>query len=266
MPYCVAIDAQSDRIFVGDMSNRRVMSYTRGVDGELNFIWQYGRTGMMGQGMPGYISAPSGCVLSADRQYLYVTDRTQDHIVKLYASDGALAGYLGRRDSDGGVEFDRPHGLATDGRYLWVGDTQNKRVACLDLDMPRPEIIYELQGDFEMLRGLAVHGKRLFVADRDNDVVNIFSIETLKEVGKIEGLTRVAGLAIDSERGILYASMEYWVRAYDLNTLSEIGRFGGFGLQGGAFEGTMDVCVDSVAREVYVVDHKRHVVSVFSGF
>jgi len=134
-PAGLTINSAGDTLYITDRWNNRV----RKVDiasTTTELISGTGLTNMTGSQTNGYLEGtkntaqfnqPIGIALSADENYLYVTDTANNKIRKIRISDGQT--WLVASG------FNKPYGLAIDssGENLYVADTNNHQIKKIDL-------------------------------------------------------------------------------------------------------------------------------------
>ena len=126
---------------------------------------------------------PTGLASSPDGDVLYVADRSTCRLLKLSATSGELLA------SSLHGELQNPDGIAQVGGNLYVADTNNHRVACFTTDLVLRFAFGSHGTALGRLRhpnGVAGHsgseqeylagGGELFVADSDNDRVQVFTL------------------------------------------------------------------------------------------
>jgi sugar lactone lactonase YvrE len=148
---------------------------------------------------------PSGVV--SDGTNLYVADAYNYTIRKIVISTGEVttfAGTPGRYGSNDGTgataEFSRPSGIATDGRYLYVADSDNNTIRKIDISTRDVTTLAGTAGQFDSTdetgpaarfgfpTSVTLEGNNLYVADTLNN--------TIRKVVISSGLvSTLAGLA-----------------------------------------------------------------------
>lgn len=79
-------------------------------------------------------------------------------------------------------DFVQPTGIAVDGRYVFVADSQANTISRIDLQGGARESwggTGRREGQFRMPLGLACREGKVYVADHDNDRVQIFTLDGL---------------------------------------------------------------------------------------
>lgn len=148
-------------------------------------------------------SAPAGVALNAG--VLYVADAGNDLLRKVAVATGAsstLAGTVGSADGVGGAAaFTSPYDLTTDGRNVYVADTNNHTVRQISIatgavttlagtpDRPGSGDGTGAAASFRFPSGITTDGTNLFVSDTGNDTVRKIVIAT----GAVSTLAGTAG-------------------------------------------------------------------------
>ena len=146
-PEGVAVDAVTGKVFVADTQGNRVLRYATGVNlalgvpgvgvaemvfGQPDFLTTEATTSQTG------LSHPEGVVVDAGGD-LYVADTQNSRVVRYrgaatavsgVAADGVFGqpGFITAAVGGGTGQMAKPRGLAVEGNYLAVADTQNHRV------------------------------------------------------------------------------------------------------------------------------------------
>jgi hypothetical protein len=293
----VACDS-ADRVYVFSRSEHPVIVFDR--DGR--FLGSWGE---------GEFSRPHGITILRDAagtggEVAWCTD-DKDHTVRKYTLDGRLLQTLGTKDTPsdtgyveasganalltirrGAGPFNRPTKVAqAPGGDLYVTDGYgNARVHRFTAS---GELIAswgepgDLPGQFNLPHSLTVHGDgRVFVCDRENDRVQIFS-PTGEYLTSWAHLTRPAELWIDEKVGVVYVAEAFWaqggvnmagrtwpetrpnklsIRDLDGRLLSSWG--GPDPFQPGSFAASHSLCLDSHG-DLYTGDVARTALGVRYG-
>lgn len=120
----------------------------------------------------------------------------------------------GTSSGTGELTFNAPHGLTTDGRFLWVCDTNNNRIKKLKLSGLSFVAHY---GDINVSTGLPTSGSGntgfnkpedivysadhglLFVSDLSNNRIKLHRAHDMAYVNEITGLSSPRGLAVNRQ-------------------------------------------------------------------
>jgi DNA-binding beta-propeller fold protein YncE len=140
-PDSIVADPTTERIYVADSLNRRVVA----LDAQGNWLWASGRADVNGK-LKGFWQLPRGVAVGSDgRLYVVDTFRPDEkgmgtgHIVVLSA-DGNLQSEFGRTGSGEG-DFRFPEQLAAGPDGLWaIADRENNRVVVFRLHTPYPAV------------------------------------------------------------------------------------------------------------------------------
>ena len=232
-PRSIAIDSETDNVYICDSGNNRVQVFTK----NLEFIFDFKEK----------MDCPVGICINHSK--VYVT-QTGIHSLNLYSTRKLLES-VGKRGK-GKLEFDRPRGVAVSNemKRIYICDKDNGRIQCLNLDLtfhsfiediPSPmdvkltsdEVVVLTSGDpcvrlynysNQLIRQIIPRGEGdlviypcCFCVDKANNIlmtdeatncVLIFSntgelIHKFGQKGKDRG---VQGIALDSEDRIIIAS------------------------------------------------------------
>ncbi|MFA6198085.1 MAG: 6-bladed beta-propeller [Patescibacteria group bacterium] len=165
-----SVSATSDRIYVADRDNNRVVIY----DSNGNYRTTFGS---LGSGN-GQFQQPSGVVATADR--IYVADSGNNRI-QLFSYSGDTATYVsqfgGLGTSDG--QFNTPKRVQLFNNQLYVTDSGNNRVQVFT---PAGVFIEKYgaygawPGEFRRPTDIAVTTDRIYVSDSDNNRIQAFDL------------------------------------------------------------------------------------------
>jgi DNA-binding beta-propeller fold protein YncE len=131
-------------------------------------------------GKPGDFWFPNGIVVDGDGN-VYVADSNNGR-VQIFDSEGKLAGSIARGVGEGDLGL--PRGVAIDGDRLLVADTTAHTVKVYDRpgdvsEVPRYLGSFGVEGvgddQFQYPNGIAVGNGKIYVTDRENDRVQIWS-------------------------------------------------------------------------------------------
>ena len=239
--YCpgpVAIDSETDNVYICDSLNDRVQVFTK----NLEFIFDFKEK----------MDWPAGICINHSK--VYVTQYMSDSL-NVYSTEGKFLNSVGK-EGKGKLEFDWPRGVAVSNekRRIYICDSDNARIQCLNLDLtfhsfiediPYPrdvkltsdEVVVLTLGDMcviyynyshQLIRQIIPRGEEnlvkdpcYFCVDKANNIlmtdfatncVLIFSnrgelIHKFGQKGKYRGeFIGVEGIALDSEDRIIVAS------------------------------------------------------------
>lgn len=140
-PDSIATDEATNRIYVADTMNRRVVA----LDGDGTWLWASGRSDENGK-IKGFWQLPRGIQVGPDGD-LYVVDTFRPdlkgmgtgHIVTL-SPEGRLLSEFGRAGTQDGA-FAFPEQIASGPDGLWaIADRENNRVVIFRLHTPYPDV------------------------------------------------------------------------------------------------------------------------------
>jgi DNA-binding beta-propeller fold protein YncE len=153
----------------------------------MELAWQFGSTRTKGEKDIG-LNQPRAVRLSRDGKFVYVADCYNDRIVKLNAADGSFVEQLGGPRGNA-IPLLRPQGVSvsdTTDSWVWIADTHNQRVICIDTSLQPPAVVLQVGGtkgpgdnQFRFPTGITTFEGRVFVADSLNKRVQVcFSFQT----------------------------------------------------------------------------------------
>lgn len=162
-----------------------------------------------GNAMQASFNAPKG--IATDGTSLYLADLNNHTIRKIDIESGAVttlagaAGKKGSRDGKGeSARFNRPYGLTTDGKNLYVTDSNNHTVRQINLESGVVTTLAGRVGEvgyrdgsgrkarFFIPEGITTDGSNLYVSDTHNHSVRKISLRN-KVVSTLAGLSGSPG-------------------------------------------------------------------------
>ncbi len=252
---------------------------------------QYGVTGRRGCGA-NELDHPRGCALDTLGDELYVVDSQNSRVLVLNSRTGALVRVLGQMGTDAGsfiVPFDvavvpatsrRPHGPV----LIAVSEINNARVQLLDGHTGECVRIMGVVGKcdeqrfgkglagFDHPTGLAFHGNRLLVADRENNRLQVFDWTTGDFLCSLTGMSasdaanpircrldKPQGLCVHTTANLVYVCDRNNARILVLSLAADrwgqvCGYFGSRGALRGQFQRPGCICIDPDRGDVFVTD------------
>jgi sugar lactone lactonase YvrE len=189
-----------------------------------------------GAGAAAHFNLPTQ--IASDGKSLYVADTGNSTIRKINLADKVVTTIGGQAQSEGKDDgpaakssFSRPRGIATDGKFVYVGDTANQLIRKIDLSNKTTSTLAGQAGVEGMQNGtateatfsnpeaLATDGAFLYVADADNHAVRKISLAD----GKVSTITQVnghigSGLALSKDGHTVFFSdtTENAIQALDI--------------------------------------------------
>lgn len=177
-PWGVAIHSEQRLLFIADIDNHRVQAFRLP---SMELAWQFGTSRSKGEKETG-LNQPRAVRLSRDGKFVYVADCYNDRIVKLNAADGTFVEQIGGPRGNA-IPLLRPQGVSvsdTTDSWVWIADTHNQRVICIDTSLQPPAVVQQIGGtkglgdnQFRFPTGVTTFEGRVFVADSLNKRVQV---------------------------------------------------------------------------------------------
>jgi len=130
----------------------------------------------------GIFNSPKGIEVDKNSDTVYVVDE-QDGEVKIFDSSGIFEKKFGTVGLNNG-QFDQPNDVAVNSSNIFVADTNNNRIQIFDKDN---NFVLKLgafggngtagdgDGEFDKPAGISVNNTHIFVADTNNNRIQIFN-------------------------------------------------------------------------------------------
>ncbi len=164
-PMGLTFDGQGN-LYVTDLTpgKHRVMVFDSSGDLKLEF----GKEGKE----PGDFWFPSGLAVDGEGR-IFVADGNNGRL-QVFDAEGGLLGVISRGYAEGNLAM--PRGVALDGDdLLFIADTAANTVKVYDVSGDAPEFLYALGGPFRYPNGVDVEDGKIYVTDRENGRVQIWS-------------------------------------------------------------------------------------------
>ena len=153
MAFCIALDGNGD-IILATTENTCLFKVNR----EGKFL-----SGMGHLECPGYIAI--------DKDGIIIVPDEDDDCIYIFNPDGTVRHTFGSSGAGKG-ELDHPHGIATDGENIIVGECNNNRIQVFKYDGTFVSMIESLEDQLDGPRGLVVTTDGyVYVADKGNHCV-----------------------------------------------------------------------------------------------
>ncbi|HVJ04688.1 MAG TPA: 6-bladed beta-propeller [Candidatus Saccharimonadales bacterium] len=211
--------------------------------------------------------SPFGVAVDADDN-LYVTD-VKRGMIDVFSARGKFKKYIGNYKGEG--VFQLPSSIAIDrasGR-IYLSDTLRHLVFILDRNGKELFRIGKRGGgsgpsEFRFPADLALHGQELFVLDKQNKRIEVFSLEgRYKREFQPDGFDAgsAKGLAVDTQ-GLIYLLFDVgYVQAFAPHG-EPLFRFSNYGVEPGELKDSQAIYIDSMDR-IYVNDTGNLRVEIF---
>ena len=169
-----AITTTTTHLYIADTENHRIQIFD--ING--TYVSQFGSEGTA----DGQFNSPQG--ITTNGTHLFVAD-TENHRIQIFDNTGNYAGQFG---SNGGVdgEFRSPRGIATNSTHIFVADSANHRIQIFNVNGTYVSTIGgtgpgfggygTANGEFERPQGITTTATHIFVADTNNNRIQIFDI------------------------------------------------------------------------------------------
>jgi len=194
IPQGIATDGEN--IYLTDFFNHTVLKVSLKTGKESVFAGVSGVSGFRnGNPAAALFSRPFGIVCTGGN--LYVADSANSVIRRISLATGEVSTFAGKPGAGGHLNGNPekamlrfPHGIATDGKLLYVADTGNSTVRKIDLATRQVGTVAGMagvagladgvkdQGRFNAPKGLATDGTNIYVADTINGALRKVVIET----------------------------------------------------------------------------------------
>lgn len=173
----VAVSTDSARVFIINESYSRIEEYDRATGTLVQVIGEFGTGNTQ-------FNRPQGLAMDPINT-LYVLDSGNNRVVayQLQAGGGSTLTFLRTFGSSGTAakQFSNPSGIATDGTYVYIADTDNNRVQRCTADGSTCDIWGALgtyDGKFSSPKGItwdrSTNPERIYVADTGNNRIQWF--------------------------------------------------------------------------------------------
>ena len=118
-PGSIAIDSETDNVYICDSVNNRVQVFTK----NLEFLFDLKKK----------IAWPEGICINHSKVYVTLIE---SYSMNVYSTEGKFLKSVGKKGK-GKLEFDRPRGVAVSNekKRIYICDYVNARIQCLNLDL-----------------------------------------------------------------------------------------------------------------------------------
>jgi sugar lactone lactonase YvrE len=213
----------------------------------------------------------------------------QHRLIKYSSGGDYLLGYP-EQDQDpsqsgsGNDRFMNALGLAIDGDFLYVADTDNQRVQIFKIDSGAP-VYFKTLGttgqaggedtQFNFPSNVVVFNQRLYVTDRLNNRIQIFDTTSFDLAGSITNMAWDCwgagdftcgpySVAVNANSVYISNLQDNRVLVYDTASLSFQKTLGSYGVGNGQFWGVIDLSLDA-AGNLYTADSNNSRVQKFDA-
>ena len=249
-PQGLALSQDGRTMYVADTENHAV----RAVDLDKLEVRTIAGTGKQssdlnaaGPGAKTALSSPWDLARVGEKLYIAMAGTHQIWVLDLKTNYVSVFAGTGREGCIDGpntrAAFAQPSGLATDGKYLYVADSEVSSIRCVELSHAGRTVtvagsggLFDFgsadgqggQARFQHPLGVALLGRQLFVADTFNDLIRVIDLDTRRvskflgtgrpEAGSESaiGLYEPGGLAIDGGTMYIADTNHHRILAVDL--------------------------------------------------
>lgn len=170
-PMGLAFDGEGN-LYVTDLSEQKHRVLVFDSSGALKL--EFGRQG----GEPGQFWFPNGIAVDGQGR-IYVADGNNGRL-QVFDAEGQLLFVISRGYGPGDLSM--PRGVAVDDKdHLFVADTSADVIKVYDISGDRPKYLRDIgvsgsgDGQFRFPNGVAVTGNRIYVTDKENGRVQVWS-------------------------------------------------------------------------------------------
>jgi DNA-binding beta-propeller fold protein YncE len=259
--------APNGNVYVVDASNHNVQYFD--ADGTRLGGWG----GPAAGSGPGEFNTPFGIAISPDGNRIYVVDSNNDR-VQIFSPDGTPQGQFGS-SGPGLGQFAIAHRIAVspDGARVYVSDSDGANVARIQVFTATGTPIEQwgvngtAPGEFDHPFGIAVSldGNRVYVADTNNENVQIFSPSGVFQGALGSGVGQLSnpiGVAVGLDGNVFVTDLQdNHVQIFDANG-THLGTFGSVGGSNGKFNTPWGIAVGPNGT-IYVADSNNHRMQAF---
>jgi hypothetical protein len=196
--YPSGVANNAEKLYVADTLNHTIRVINKMTGAVTTLSGTAGERGSSnGIGSAARFSNPNGVVY--DDGILYVVDSDNNTVRKIVIATGDVttiagkAGFTGSVDGRGSsARFNSPNGIAIEGENLYITDSNNCTIRKIDKKTGKVSTLAGTAGrygatdgigalaEFDSPRGIAIHGKNIYITDSGNTVVRKIEIAARK--------------------------------------------------------------------------------------
>ena len=247
-PSGMAINPENSAIYICDAGNNRIQVYNKSFE----FVFQFSDK----------MNVPNGICIKHNK--IYVT-QFDSHCLNVYSAEGKYLNSVGVKGKEE-LQFNSPRRLdvSTDKNRIYIADSNNNRVQCLNLDLKFESFIEDILRAFDV----KLTSDEIIVLSLRNPCVSLYtySHQLIREIiptGVGNPLLIPNSLTLDSSSIILITDMNaHCVCVYSFGG-ELIHRFGREGKKRGDFIKPRGIAIDVEGRIIVASYNPEHCIHVF---
>ena len=247
-PESIAIDSETDNVYICDSLNNRVQVFTKNME----FIFDFKEK----------MSCPQSICINHSK--VYVT-QFMVHSLNAYSTEGKFLNSVGKKGK-GKLEFDWPRGVdvSNEKKRIYICDSNNARIQCLNLDLTFHSFIEDIFSP----RDVKLTSDEVVVLTEGNPCVRYYnySHQLIRQIIPCgEGNLEIAPyyFCVDKANNILmtdYATNRVLIFS---NRGELIHKFGQKGEERGEFIAVRGIALDSEDRIIIASENPNHCIQLF---
>ena len=247
-PQGMAINPENNDIYICDAGNNRIQVYNKSFE----FVFQFSDK----------MNAPHGICIKQNK--IYVTQWRAD-CLNVYSTEGKYLNSVGVKGKEE-LQFNLPTGLdvSTDKNRIYIADSHNHRVQCLNLNLKFNSFIGDILGALDV----KLTSVEIIVLSLRNPCVSLYtySHQLIREIiprGEGNPVLLPNCLTLDSSSNILISDFKaHCVCVYSFGGVL-IHRFGKEGRMRGDFIKPRGIAIDVERRIIVASYNPEHCIQVF---
>ena len=247
-PGSIAIDSETDNVYICDSYNNRVQVFTK----NLEFIFDF----------KDLMDCPEGICINHSEVYVA---QYRSNSLNVYSTEGKFLSSVGK-EGRGKLEFDCPRGVAVSNekKRIYICDSFNARIQCLNLDLTFHSFIKDICSP----RDVKLTSDEVVVLTEGNPCVRYynFSHQFIKRIiprGEGNLVIEPWHFCIDKANNILMTDIATNCVLIFSNKGELIHKFGQRGEDKGEFFGVSGITLNSEDRIIVVSESRNHCIQLF---